>query len=89
MSEPDGDAWTWSTPEAVSPDDPIVHGNRWRRERDRYRALLEWAMERVAMVGCTCRWDEEGNPPEDCRCDQRPDWVRYREIKGLLDGEGA
>ena len=54
--------------------------------REQLRRDLEWAMQRVVMVGCTCPWDEEGNPPADCRCDERPDWVRYREIKERLDG---
>lgn len=27
-------------PEAVSPDDPLINGNRWREERDRYKEAL-------------------------------------------------
>lgn len=22
-------------------------------------------------IGCTCRWDEHGNPPDSCRCRER------------------
>lgn len=48
------------------------------------RSDLRWAIERVALVWCVCPWDEEGNPPADCRCDERPDLVRYRKIKERL-----
>lgn len=40
------DAYISGPPEAVSPDDPIVHGLRWRRERDRYCEALEAIVER-------------------------------------------
>jgi hypothetical protein len=36
------DVYTPGPPERVSDDDPIVHGNRWRRERDEaIQALME------------------------------------------------
>lgn len=25
----------------------------------------------VAQMGCTCQWDEDGNPPENCDCAAR------------------
>ena len=25
----------------------------------------------TTTIGCTCRWDEDGNPPPDCTCAER------------------
>jgi hypothetical protein len=44
------DEWQWSEPERVSPDDPIVHGTRWRRERDAARRQLEVAVDRLEQI---------------------------------------
>jgi hypothetical protein len=38
------DQWRWSEPEHVSPDDPIIHGLRWREERDEARQQLRGAV---------------------------------------------
>ena len=35
------DDWTPGPPVTASPDDPIVHGARWKAERDEARAKVE------------------------------------------------
>jgi hypothetical protein len=36
--------------EPVSPDDPIVHGLQWRRERDQARAEVTWLREALDIA---------------------------------------
>lgn len=44
------DQWRFSGGERVSPDDPIVHGLRWRRERDEAREVLRELSEKWSDV---------------------------------------
>jgi hypothetical protein len=38
----------------------------------------------VAEVGCTCQWDENGNPPVTCRCAERAEHERWRLAERVL-----
>lgn len=46
----DDDEYVFPPPEPVHPDDAIVHGARWRRERDEARQQLRGAVEASAAV---------------------------------------
>lgn len=39
----------------------------------------------VTVMGCTCRWDEDGNPPPDCRCDERAADERRRYARLVIE----
>lgn len=44
------------TTEAVSPDDPIAHGRRWREERNRARTALSDIYSELSH-GRTANWE--------------------------------
>lgn len=44
-------------------------------------AVVEASLKAVspgALAGCTCFWDEHGNPPAGCRCSERA-WAEAHE----------
>lgn len=66
------DAWQFTAGERVSPDDPIVHGNRWRRERDEaVEALIEYGDHQSWRCAHPPHWylvDPSAVPDGDCPC---------------------
>lgn len=54
-------------PERVSPDDPLIHGRRWRAERDCYREALE-ALRIYLRVGSNGRHTSLGEACGEDAC---------------------
>lgn len=61
--------------EPVHPDDPIVHGRRWREERDSFRQA---ALELHAEIRSAMNWIEMGAEPS----------VAYHHMRKIADKWG-
>lgn len=68
------DVWRWSEPESVSPDDPIIHGARWKRERDEARQQLAGATKALRDISKVDHIDAVLDPTRPLRIARA--WLR-------------
>lgn len=80
------DHYTLGPPERVHPDDPLINGTRWRRERDEAReALQTLRLSAEAYVEELCR-ALRGMPTHGLGL-KRLDYVEADEIATITLGE--
>lgn len=47
-------------------------------------ALVSEGSAHIAVVGCTCPWDDDGNPPSSCRCGERREAQLDDDVRSIL-----
>jgi hypothetical protein len=60
-----------------------------RSREEMIAASADALMDRVAVMGCTCYWDEEGNSPPSCRCEERMRSDLERHAEAVLIAAGV